>query len=208
MSPSPEPTPSPTSEQATPTGESTLLGKPAEEPKPVEEAKPEDKPAEKPPGFVLQDLKLPEGIKPDDPGIKEFVELAAADNLKTETAQKLFNMYTASVEGFAKANKDAWNAVTAGWTKELEADPEIGGTKLHTTVLPSISKMINEVAGDKLGSEVRKALDLTGAGNNPAMVRFFAKLAAAQGEGKFIQGSAPSGDKPAPGPNAMYPNLT
>lgn len=197
---------------ATPSGETgTLLTTPpaevpkveGEAPKPAEPAKVE----EKPPAFVLTDLKLPEGVPADDPQLTQFSKIAADHNIPTAAAQELVNMFQTSAQGFVKANQDAWTDVNKTWTKEIEADPNIGGANLHTKTLPAISKMLDSVAGPELGLEVRKALNLTGAGNNPAIVRLFAKMAAAFSEGSYVQGGAASSTKPAPGAEAMYPNL-
>lgn len=183
---------------------STTETKPAEEPK-TEEPKKE----EAPPAFDLSGLKLPEGVDPkNDPQLQEFAELAKETGLTLPAGQKLLDMYQKNVTEFASRSQKAWDEVNQKWEAEIRADPEIGGEKLSKEVLPAITRLIDDVAGDKLGPEVRKALDLTGAGNNPAMVRFLAKLATFHSEAKqHVQGNATSGKIAAPGASAMYPNL-
>lgn len=176
--------------------------KPAETPDP--NAKPEDKskePAADP--FDPEKLAMPEGFDKKDPLFQEFATQAKDLGLTQTQAQNLTGIYTKAIESVATANRDAWRQTVEGWRATVEGDTEIGGQKLTTTVLPAVAKLLDQYGG----SEVRQALNLTGAGNHPALVKFFYKVATALGEGQHVAGG-PSGSKPAgPSAQAMYPDL-
>lgn len=211
--PSPEPTPTPSGEPGSlltnepPKAPETPPAEPGKETPPVDpNAKPEEKPAESA-AFAVDKLTLPDGFDPKDPAFTKFTELATELKIPTDKAQVLLDTYKSAAEGFVTAQQSAWADVNKAWVAELRSDPEIGA-KLDTEVLPSISKLINEFGGTTLGPEVRKAMDLTGAGNNPAIVRFLAKVAKALGEGTYVAPGGATGTKPTgPGAQAMYPNL-
>lgn len=166
-----------------------------------------DKPAEPAPAFVEADLKLPEGIDVASPEFGKFKELITTEGLTTKQAQAALDMHTTTVksiaESFAKSQNDAWAKTNDAWVKEIKADPVIGGDKLTREVLPAISGLLDEFGGP----EVRQALDLTGAGNNPALTRFLYKIAEARREGKHIEGSPASDKTPKSAAQIMYPNL-
>lgn len=149
-------------------------------------------------------LKFPEGFDSSDPLLNEFTEIAKSVNMKTEDAQKFVGLYEKSVQGFVQAQQDAWSQTLRGWENEIKSDKDIGGEKLTKEVLPAIAKVVDEFGGP----EVRKALDITGAGSHPALVRMFYRLATALGEARnHVQGGN-AGQKPTGiGPAALYPDL-
>jgi hypothetical protein len=175
-----------------------LNAKPAEGEKPAEPTAPV---------FEADKLALPEGFEANDK-FEAFKTLAAEKGVPTETAQALLALGADAIKDVAtkaaEAQTAAWNKVTETWIGEIKADPDIGGAKLESEVLPAIGRLLTEYGSP----EVRAALDMTGAGNNPAMTRFFYKMAKALSEGKHVTGSPTSGPKaPASAAQAIYPNL-
>lgn len=158
------------------------------------------KPAE-PAVFDAAKLKLPEGFKADDPVFKQFGEIATKAKIAPESAQKLFDLYTSEVKKVSESAHDGFRQLNQQWQNEVKGDPEIGGDKLPA-VLQTVSK-----AFDVYGAPgVKEALTLTGAGNNPAIVKTFYKMARALTEGGHV------GGKPASEPrdlaSLMYPKGT
>lgn len=104
----------------------------------------------------------------------------------------------------------------ADWRQQIERDPQLGG-KLEQ-VKTTIGRMKDALVGP-LNSPERKAFDdamnLTGAGDHPAIVRAWYKAAEAFSEGQHVTGGSPSiHGQSAPGAavqptaaQAMYPNL-
>lgn len=101
----------------------------------------------------------------------------------------------------AEAPEQAWTTMLDGWKKASETDPVFGGAKLEES-LAAVQTVVDEF-GDK---DFRALLDLSGAGNSPAMIRFLLKVHAAQpGEGK-PQNGQPNPPKVA-GLEVLYPGL-
>ena len=87
------------------------------------------------------------------------------------------------------------------------------GPKLDS-VLDTISKAINGLGDAKLATDFRSAMDYTGAGNNPVVIKALWKLAAQVTEGSHVAGLNPAAagqQRPGAGPpttaKALYPNL-
>lgn len=97
--------------------------------------------------------------------------------------------------------------MNAEWQKEIKGDPAIGGDKLAATV-QAVSRAFDhvctgytradgtEVPAKQEIAELKAALDLTGAGNNPAIVRAMHRFAVrlmepgADGRSGVVTGSA------------------
>lgn len=88
-------------------------------------------------------------------------------------------------------------ATQESWIDAVKNDVEIGGTKLAASIA-NAAKAI-----DAYGSnELRQALELTRAGNHPAVVKFFAKIGAAMGEPGNLLTGRPAPGKPTSGEQA------
>lgn len=137
--------------------------------------------------FKVEELKVPEGMTVDEATSKSFVELVNKFGIGRDAAAELVNLQASLAKSASEAGSKAWNDMQETWRKEVEADPALGGEKLKPA-LGAISKLV-----DQFGSpELRTAFDLTGAGNNPHVIRFLHKIASQLGEGNFVPG-APGG---------------
>lgn len=126
--------------------------------------------------------------------------------------QKLVELQVEAMKAVHEGGNKQWDDLTTRWGNEIKADPIIGGDKL-TPALGNIAKLIDTFSTDKDGKpdpafakDFRDALDLTGMGNNPKMVRFLHNIAQVLvAEGKPVQGTpaATSGD-PA---SLLYPTM-
>lgn len=171
--------------------EKSLISK-TEEPK-VEDKKAEEKKADAPAPFALDKLKLPEGMDKADPILAKFGETIANDKLgPQERAQALIDLHTDVIKKVGEANTEAWKNVKAEWEAEVKADKEIGGDKLQPA-LQQISKALETSLGIDGAKAFKSALDITGAGSNPAIVRGMAKLAAVLTEGGHVTGGPGKG---------------
>lgn len=140
---------------------------------------------------VYGEFKLPEGYAVDEKAMGEFAGLAKEAGLDQAQAQKFIDM--ASQREIAAANKgvQAFVDLQTKWHGEVMSDPEIGGAKWDATKA-SIDRLMDRLAIPGL----REAMNLTGAGNNPAIVRSYARLAAMVAEDRLLNGAhAPSADR-------------
>lgn len=131
--------------------------------------------------------------------------------LPQTAAQELVDFYIAKTQEAHEAPFKAMVAMREAWRTEVKSDPAIG-PRLDA-VRTTISKAIDTLGPD-LAPAFRQAMDLTGAGDNPAFIRAFAKFAERLTEGSHVAGTGPAaagqarpGSRPASAAQALYPNL-
>lgn len=134
-----------------------------------------------------------------------------AMGLNQENAQKLVDFYVNKTMESANEPYKYWQETQEKWVKEVKSDPVLG-PRLNE-VRTTISRAIDGMNDPKLAREFREAMDYTGAGNHPAFIRAFYKLAQSVTEGRHVVGNGPSpasqrraGEVPSAA-QAMYPNL-
>lgn len=174
----------------------------AEEP---EQEKTEEKSEDAPAPVSWEDLKLPEGADTSDPIAAKFLEVANTEyESPAERAQALVDLqqeYTARVQ--ADMEK-AWLDTNAEWQDTLIKQH---GEKPLDAKLGKVAQMIDrydqemrdslpvsEREDAKFGAELRDAMTLTGAGNNPAAVNFLIWIAEQSSEGAPLSGT-PTGQQ-------------
>lgn len=146
------------------------------------------------------DAALIEGANP------VFKELG----LTQAQGQKLVDLYVKQQQSAGDANRTAYQAVVDGWRNATMKDPEMG-SKL-TEITTTIGR-----AKDLLSPQERTAFDTalntSGLGNHPDIVRALWKISQNLAEGTHVNGRGPSiegqGGKPAKPSMAqsMYPAL-
>jgi len=191
-----------TPEARTETGEiKDVSAPPPAEPKPVNGA-PE----------TYADFKLPQGAELDKETLGKASPLFKELNLTQDQAQKLVDFYN-DINTSAKEKLSAVvTEMRTEWRNQVKADKDIG---------PKLDSVITEIGRAKshIPAEVRtafeSALDVTGAGDHPAIVRGFYELAKLVNEGTHVVGGKPSPEgqsksgtvAPPSLAGAMYPNL-
>ena len=156
-------------------------------------------------------FKAPEGMEWDPEGLKEAHAKFKELNLSQEQAQGLMDLYGQKIKEAEDSPYKLWMETQEKWRDEIKADPEIGG-KLDQ-VKTTVARAIDGLGDPKLAADFRQAMDFTGAGNNPAFIRTFYKLALMVTEGRPATAgrpspaAAPSGGKPSSLAAAMYPHL-
>lgn len=188
----------------TPAAADSLAAKtadPAPDPKPADPAAPEPKPgepekkpaegekkADAPVVFDPKAIKIPEGFTVDEAKLTALTEVLNDTKLDPQArGQKLVEMYSEAVKQVSEANTKAWETTNAQWLVQIKADAEIGGDKLPATQ-QSIAKMI-DLLGPERATAFRESLNLTGAGNNPAIVKGMAWFASKLTEGGHVAGT-------------------
>lgn len=162
-------------------------------------ADPAAKPADPAAPFNVASLTLPEGVAKDDPILGDFAKLA--EGLPEGRAQALIDLYAKQMKAGSDASTQAWNAMQDQWQAELKTDPVLGGDKTPI-VQATISKALEQYGAPG----VKEAFNLTGAGNNPAIVKTFFAMAKQLTEGAPKSGS-PVTQAPRTAAEIMYPEL-
>jgi hypothetical protein len=207
----------------TPPAEKVPEAKPAEEKAaepPKAEAKPEEKPAEtkaeeKPPEPTKPEpieylFKAPETLQMDDAVRGEFT--TALDEFRADPqagSQKLLDMHVAQLvkhdEHLRNEQYRIFNETKKGWRDQVQADEMLGGPG-HRTAMGQVAMVRNMFVSDHpQGSkqwkadlqEFNNALDATGAGDHPAILRVLYRMA------RFVnEPSIPTTVDPKPAPGA------
>lgn len=132
----------------------------------------------------------------------DFLGIVNEAKLPAEAAQKLVDLHTSFAKQASEAGSKLWEETQKSWQDEVRADPEIGGQKLEEN-LSHVAKLIDRFGGDR-AQAIREAFSITGAGNNPAIVRFMVAV------GKELSDPSPISGRPTSAPldaaSILYPN--
>lgn len=139
--------------------------------------------------LTLADIAIPEGYTVPEEAMTSFLGLMNDPELSPAVrATKLVELQASVVqsigESLAKEIETTWTETRNQWKKEAEALPELGGDKLPLT-LSTIKKGLDSLKVDKSFYE---ALNLTGAGDHPAVIRVLHALTKNLVEGGPVSG--------------------
>lgn len=154
---------------------------------PAEAGKQEEQPKSAPAAI---ELKLPEGFDADKAALEGFKATASELGLDTAKAQKLFDQYVAIEKARGEAAEKAFAEQDAKWAAAVQADPDIGGEKLKTTVTEV------RAALNWLGPGVGQLIKAAGLGNNPDVVKAFVKLGRGLADDSIKGTSTPGAGQP------------
>jgi hypothetical protein len=146
------------------------------------------------------DFSLPEGMTMDKEALAEFIPMAQEHKLSQADAQKFIDLQSKAVGKFVKSQTDAWADQVAKWTTVAENDAEYGKKDYDKSVMIARSAM-RQIGGSKLSA----ALEETGMGNHPEIIRAFYRMGVAIGEDDLnFGGSNPGGQLSQA--ERMFPN--
>jgi len=159
------------------------------------------------------DFKVPEGYTLDGEVASEAQALFKKANVSQAHAQELVDFYIKQSKQAFEAPFNAYMDKRQSWRDEINADATIGGSKLNG-VKVSIGRLIDSFGDAKVAEAFRDAMDFTGAGDNPAVVRGLFELSKRLTEGTAVRGNGPATTgmrEPGQGApsvaQAMYPHL-
>jgi hypothetical protein len=149
--------------------------------------------AAQPEPVTYEDFTLPEGAVLESEALDQARALFAQSKLPQEQAQKFIDLAVSREQAAAQKGVQAFVDLQTRWVSEIKADPEIGGDKLQASMAQAARAI------DRLGVPgLKEALNLTGAGNNPAIVKAFVRLGQMVSEDRF----APGRDAAPPAPKS------
>jgi hypothetical protein len=129
------------------------------------------------------DFTLPDGVEIDGEQLTAAKQMFAADGLSQDRAQAYVDLYTGKLKEATEAPYKLWAETQRAWQDEVRADREIGGAKLAGN-LGIAAKAIDRFGGDRL----RQALNISGAGNHPDVIRAFIRIGKAISEDSMVMG--------------------
>lgn len=135
------------------------------------------------PAITYSDFKMPDGMTIDAEELARAHALFAESGLPQEHAQKFVDHAVSREKAAAERGLKAFIELQNKWVSEIKADPDIGGAKLNAS-MAAAARAIDRLAV----SGLREALNLTGAGNHPAVVKAFVRLGQLISEDRFAPG--------------------
>lgn len=133
------------------------------------------------------ELNIPEGAQITQAALKRIEDQAKEKGLSLEEAQAMVDSENAAVSGYLNDHKENFAKLADSWRETVQADPELGGDNYKETVANA-----NAVI-ERYGSpEFKKILDATRWGDNPEVVRVFARIGKAMAPGKFVPPTSPA----------------
>jgi hypothetical protein len=173
----------------------TALGGKKPDPDPGKPADPDPADPEAPAHVVPEayELTAPEGLTIDADLLAEATPIFKEAGLSNDQAQAILPAAKSLMEKTQQATIqtmiDGGNQQRKAWLDAAKADEQIGGNKWDAS-LGSAAKALDAL-GHPEGSEFRTALNETGFGNHPEMIRIFARLGLMVGEdGDFVRADA------------------
>ena len=167
-------------------------------------------PAAEAPTLDVAALTLPEGFDFPDELRGEFATVLGDEKLgPQERAQALLDLYAkqagsvteALTAAIAKESADAYTAMQESWRAELRALPQFAGAKLE----PELGAIKQALVAQGADEKFFEALNITGAGNHPAIVSMLHKLTLPLREGGAVSGTS-AGRSVNPALN-LYPTM-
>jgi len=150
------------------------------------------------------EFKAPDGESLDAAVIEKVSPIFKELNLSTEQAQKLVDFYSAHTKESQTAVAKAVEDMRTEWRTQIMSDKDLGGKIEQVKVELGRAK-------DRLPAEVRsafeEAMNVTGMGDHPAIVKGLYEFAKLVNEGTHVGGGAPSPHGQARTGTANQPTL-
>lgn len=210
QAPDPAPSPAPTPAPADPTPAPAPAPSPAPAPTPEP---PKPAPASTinqpdPPALTVENIQLPEGFKADPTVVGALIETISNKDLTPQArAQALVDLHVKSLNAAQEAANQQWDATHNEWKKTIAANKDLGSGDENSPLKPEAKSIISKAIDAYGGAPLREALNLTGAGNHPAIIEAFYKMAKVLSEGGYVGGSPPSKPQLQTAAQRMYPDL-
>lgn len=144
------------------------------------------------------DLKLPEGVTFAPESTELLHAFGKENNLPQEAVQKLADLAVKHNQAGDAAREKQWADARTAWKAEIQADPEIGGSKFQQ------SKEFAIRAIQQFGTAELDQVFKTGWGDNPALFKFCVNVGKKISESKIVEGSPATETKS--NASTFYPN--
>jgi hypothetical protein len=179
---------------------------------------PEGQSAEPAPPPAYEAFKLPEGVTLEAERVGQFTSILGEFESKTKAdhaevqslGQKLVEYHLAQVndgrERLFTALQGQHNKQVTDWLDAAKKDPEIGGNRFDTSVNAALEFIRTHGGTPAQQAEFQEAMETSGLGNHPAMIRLLARAGAAMKEPGVLAVTTPP-PMPKSKTQKMYGNL-
>lgn len=158
--------------------------------------------------FDPKTFKAPEGVEIAQETLGEFAKIINNKDLsRADLGNALLKMHSEALEAIAKAPYESFNNIRENWQKQVNSDKEIGTNfkETKTVVSRALDKVFENAPEHK--QAFYDALDITGVGDNPAVIRALYRMGKLIAEPGPAGGAKPPGQQPESLAEAMYPHL-
>lgn len=175
-------------------------GKPGEEGSSGKEGEGDGGTADEPTPFDPEKLTLPEGVTLDPQMMEAFTPLAK--DLPQESAQAFIDLHVQGLQSVAQAVADDFATKAQdtrdGWLKAVREDGELAKPENQKLAASFLTRF-------GASDDLRQALNETGMGNHPELVRLFLKAARSISEDNPLD-TGGAADAPKSLAERLYPN--
>ena len=134
------------------------------------------------------ELKLPENTRLSPEFVDKVSLYAKEKQLTNEMAQEILNREAAAVDGYYNQHVQLFEKTVETWKQDAMKDPEIGGDGFTKNV------ELAHRALEKFSTPAFKdALETTGYGNHPELIRIFARIGKLMAEDRMVVPGAQTG---------------
>lgn len=147
-------------------------------------------------------FSLPENVTFDQEVLTSFEGLARKHGLSQKAAQEFVDLAINNENRNVETFKEQHATLMSEWTSAIKNDPEFGGVKFKETQ-ERARRVIRKFGNDDL----RASLKASGYGNNPELIKIFAKIDRAMGEDSSVESAANAAPKTMSIAEALYPSM-
>lgn len=142
-------------------------------------------------------FELPEGVELDEALAEKAKPIFKELGLKQDDAQKLVSFFAEYRLNEAESAVAQMTDTRKGWVEAIKSE---WGNNYESNVATAAKAV--QLGGD----ELREALELTGAGDHPAVIQFFHRVGAAISEDGLVAGDSVVSNK-SPLEKRLYPSM-
>ena len=139
------------------------------------------------------ELKLPDGSLLDTQAVEKIAAYAKGRGLSNEEAQAYLERQDEAVESYVESQKTSHEARAKAWVEELKTDKDFGGEAFGKN-----AELSKRVVDRFFPPEFKKALDESGMGNYPPLVKGFAAVGRAMSDDQLVIPMGQLGGKRSP----------
>lgn len=159
--------------------------------------------AEPAPPPTYEPFTLPENTSLDAAKVSEFTNILAAlevdgkadHGITQQVGQKLVDFHVNELKNYGeqitKLIQTNFEKQRTTWKDEIIADPVLGGAHLQSTVQAALEFIRTHGGSEEEQKEFRSVMEVTGLGNNKAVIRLLANAQTALKEGSPLTANRP-----------------
>jgi len=135
-------------------------------------------------------LELGDNARLVEADVSSITEFAKSNNLSAEQAQAVLYRMDSLIGSYVDNANEQWRQETLSWQDDVRKDEELGGENFKASVMNA------QAALHRFGSPaLKEALNETGFGNHPELVRLLSRIGKAMEEDAILRGGSQAASK-------------